>query len=299
MISPPSSCKPARYPDFLGVGAQKSGTTWLHNMLSQHPGLWLPPLKEIHYFDVINNPRRAGELTPMDIARVAASLRHMKRAFEGPQPDFEKMKTLYALTLIGMREHTDDWYGRIFGIAPPQSVCGEITPEYAHLPDAGIEHVLRLNPRMKIVFLMRDPIERGWSSMRMAHEKTAETGGSVDFLRIAGSPHFLRYGDYMATIERYRKHAGADNMLLLYFDDVTARPLWLLERVCEFLGVPFADATFRKVQEPKYQGQKMELERPVYERLRETLRPSYERLLALDSPVVRGWYDKHYAAATA
>ena len=42
-------------PDFLGIGAQKAGTTWLHDNLSCHPELYLPPEKEIHYFDQHND----------------------------------------------------------------------------------------------------------------------------------------------------------------------------------------------------------------------------------------------------
>ena len=39
-------------PDFLGIGAQKAGTTWIHKNLSKHPDLYLPPEKEIHYWDI-------------------------------------------------------------------------------------------------------------------------------------------------------------------------------------------------------------------------------------------------------
>ena len=44
---------PARvpFPDFLGIGAQKAGTTWLHENLRRHPELFLPEEKELHYFD--------------------------------------------------------------------------------------------------------------------------------------------------------------------------------------------------------------------------------------------------------
>jgi hypothetical protein len=37
-------------PHFLGIGAQKSATSWLDRCLRAHPGLWLPPIKELHYF---------------------------------------------------------------------------------------------------------------------------------------------------------------------------------------------------------------------------------------------------------
>lgn len=38
-------------PRFLGIGAQKAGTSWLHANLRHHPGLFLPETKELHYFD--------------------------------------------------------------------------------------------------------------------------------------------------------------------------------------------------------------------------------------------------------
>jgi hypothetical protein len=42
---------PANLPDFLGIGAAKTGTTWLHHNLRAHPELYLPDVKEVHYFD--------------------------------------------------------------------------------------------------------------------------------------------------------------------------------------------------------------------------------------------------------
>ena len=38
-------------PDFLCIGASRAGTTWLRVNLAHHPGIWLAPVKEIHYFD--------------------------------------------------------------------------------------------------------------------------------------------------------------------------------------------------------------------------------------------------------
>jgi len=42
-------------PDFIIIGAMKSGTTTLHNILRQHSQIFLPPEKEIHYFDIDKN----------------------------------------------------------------------------------------------------------------------------------------------------------------------------------------------------------------------------------------------------
>ena len=48
-------------PDFLCVGAQKAGTSWLYQQLEPHPDFWMPPVKELHYFD---QPTRTKEFHP-------------------------------------------------------------------------------------------------------------------------------------------------------------------------------------------------------------------------------------------
>lgn len=67
------------FPDFLCVGAQKAGTTWLHANLSKHPDIFLPEMKELHYFNsgykkyslreysnyfIEKGYRLAGDMTP-------------------------------------------------------------------------------------------------------------------------------------------------------------------------------------------------------------------------------------------
>ena len=46
-------------PHFIGIGAQKAGTTWLYRNLQEHPEVWLPPEKELHYFDEKRIARRS------------------------------------------------------------------------------------------------------------------------------------------------------------------------------------------------------------------------------------------------
>ena len=41
----------APLPDFLGLGTQKGGTTTLHRLLGEHPNIYLPACKEVHFFD--------------------------------------------------------------------------------------------------------------------------------------------------------------------------------------------------------------------------------------------------------
>lgn len=43
-------------PQFLCIGAQKAGTTWLDQQLRAHNSVWLPPMKEVHFFDYVDRP---------------------------------------------------------------------------------------------------------------------------------------------------------------------------------------------------------------------------------------------------
>jgi len=40
-----------RLPDFLGIGAQRAATTWVHQCLREHPQIFVPPCKEVHFFN--------------------------------------------------------------------------------------------------------------------------------------------------------------------------------------------------------------------------------------------------------
>jgi len=53
-------------PDFLCVGAQKGGTSWLYQQLAAHPDFWMAPLKELHYFDLLSRNQHADPPSPRD-----------------------------------------------------------------------------------------------------------------------------------------------------------------------------------------------------------------------------------------
>src|SRR4029450_7558719 len=51
-------------PDFIGLGAQRSGTTWLYSLIAAHPGVHGDAVKELHYFHRIwNRPFDAADAT--------------------------------------------------------------------------------------------------------------------------------------------------------------------------------------------------------------------------------------------
>jgi hypothetical protein len=289
--------KTLRYPDFICIGAQKGGTTWLDRMLRQHPDIWLPPTKEIHYFNRVLERRADGskhDTTKIDAARMQSILASMRRVLSEAGTPAEKIAEIYCLSLIGTPEPTDETYGRIFQTAPQNMLCGEITPNYARLSDESVLHMLRLQPNLKFIFLLRDPIERDWSHLRMQDQR-GELQQFTHAERL--SRKALRgYSDYMTTIEVFGRNVSAKNFLILFFDEIVGKPHELLREVCAFLGVDYARATFTNVNEAVHAGKPKPIPPELYATLREKLAPVYRGLLSLNSPVVQQWYDKHYGS---
>ncbi|MGB1560683.1 MAG: glycosyltransferase [Sinimarinibacterium flocculans] len=175
---------------FLGIGAQKAGTSWLHAQLARHPEIGFPLGKEAHFW---NGDRNAGEVA-----------RYLK-AFHDP--------------------------GR----------CeGEITPAYALLPEARIREIHRAAPQLRLLFIVRNPIERAWSSALMALQRaelSMEDVGHGWFLNHFRSAGSLARGDYLTTLQRWRRVFGNEALLLLRYEDIPQRPQEVVQRCCAHLGV--------------------------------------------------------------
>ena len=95
-------------PDFLCVGVHKGGTTWLYQQLDAHPDFWMPPLKELHYFDQLGRVQRASTPRCRD-ERDARFLESIKSLSAKPYLDFEHYAHLFQSK--GFAELLDAEYG--------------------------------------------------------------------------------------------------------------------------------------------------------------------------------------------
>ena len=179
---------------FLGIGAQKAGTTWLYQQLRQHPDLAFPRGKEVHFW---NNPH--------DEAAVAAYLG---------------------------------------SFAQTRAVAGEITPAYGILPPEVITEIYRQAPGLRLIYLVRNPIERAWSAAKMdclrGGMRLDEAGEQwfIDHFRSAGS---RMRGDYRTCLRHWRSVFPAEQLLVLCFEEIRNAPEALLNRCFSHLGVTSRD----------------------------------------------------------
>jgi hypothetical protein len=221
-------------PDFLVIGAQRAGTTWLHRVLQQHPALWLPPVKELHYFDRLETRR-----TILD-------------AKERRRVGLKRLLSLDPWLIdYWLRARSDEWYAGLFRAARAKGlIAGEITPAYAILDETILRRIKRMNDKIKLIFVMRDPVERVWSAVNNAAKKgladLSTVEASIEQARKSGASERSAYVD---TIERLEAVFPADQIHYCFFEDLRDRPETLTTGLFSFLGVNAAANT--EIELPK------------------------------------------------
>jgi len=235
-------CLATRYqlmgPNFLCIGAQKSGTTWLHRNLVPHPEIWLPPVKEIHYFDSL--PAEKPD-------RVALRKKHARRTLTALRFQILNFGRQYGVGDLlwtiryGAFRSRDEWYLSLFPKTTSSRAIGEITPGYATLSEASVNRVHRLLPGIKIVYLVRNPIERTWSTTVMMLDKhfgVQADDAPIDLiLKVQKQVPFRKYSDYDLVIERWARYFGRDRIHVGFFDDLQQDPSGFLRSILAFLEV--------------------------------------------------------------
>lgn len=220
---PPDSFVPGAGPDFLCIGAQKAGTTWLYQQLEAHEDFWMPPQKELHY------------LTDRGLAPIQTTRRD---ADERDAHFFEQLRELGTRPWLDLPD-----YGQLFA-AKGSLLSGDITPAYSMLPDEIIALVRRTFPNLKVIFLARDPVERVWSQISLA----VRMGGIPDFdvndpeaaIRCALHPLVIPRSYPSVIAARWRRHVPANQFRVYFFDDLQRDPAALRASIVTFLGADTA-----------------------------------------------------------
>jgi len=233
-------------PDFLCIGAQKAGTTWLYECLRRHPDVWMPPIKEIHYFDRARGPEIRTLFVRSPLLRLWMRRRLSEAASDlGRHPS---RAPWYVRAFAFPRN--DNWYLSLFRPGAGR-VSGDITPAYARLEAPEVEQVQRLLPGTKIIFLMRDPIERMWSQGAMFASRLGAADGKGiqenDLLEFLLHPTRLRNSAYDRALEIWESFFRPEQFFIGFYEDLKASPEGLLTDIYRFLSVSDDSAHARQL----------------------------------------------------
>ena len=230
---------------FLGIGAQKSGTSWLYQKLKKHPCIAFPAGKEVHFWD-----KKLG---------------------------------------MGIQGYRALFSAEAFSA----KVCGEITPAYSILPTELIQECSVNFPNLRLIYILRNPIDRAWSSAKMevgrAGMKMSEVSEQwfVEHFKSRGS---LARGDYEACIRNWQAFYAREQFLICFFEELIKTPEMLLTKCFKHIGVcrDLYDWSV-DLRDPVFRGIQAEIPPGLRYILSDIYRPKIDRLQAFLGVNLENW----------
>lgn len=195
--------------DFLVVGAQKSGTTAIHEYLCHHPAIAMPAGKEAPFFS-----NEEGFCRGFDAFR--------REHFSEARPD------------------------QLWGKVSPQYMTSEaIVDRIArNVPQAKIIAILR-DPVERARSHYKMALRRGWETRSIdaafaaALEPTAlTTARSLPAAPSSEAQCYLVWGEYGRILGYYRTRYPGDSILIMFTEHLSNQPAATIDLVLEFVGLP-------------------------------------------------------------
>ena len=184
--------------DFVGIGAPKSGTTWLSACLADHPEIGFAADKEVYYF-----------------------------ADSEARTYFEAGFEYY--------ERGPEWYHRQFPRDSGARVFGEYSVSYMYDPRSA-ERIAAYRPDIKLLVALRSPVEMVyswyWFNRNGLIADLPET-----FEATMEIPYFRGLGHYHRALEPFFERFAREQIHVLLHDDIRADDRAALREVYSFLGV--------------------------------------------------------------
>ncbi|MGB7417340.1 MAG: sulfotransferase [Thermosynechococcaceae cyanobacterium] len=201
-------------PNFLIIGAAKSGTTALHTYLEQHPQVYMTPEKETNFF-----------------------------AFDGVDLHFRGPGDS-AINSFSITSAKD--YAAQFANVTDETAIGEACPLYLYHPEAPARIQASI-PDAKLLVILRSPVDRAHANFlhlvrdgREPHQDFAHALEDEQ-RRIQENWewfwHYRQQGYYSAQLQRYCDRFSADQLKVYLYEDLTQSPETLLQDIFQYLEV--------------------------------------------------------------
>jgi hypothetical protein len=245
-------------PDFIIIGGQRCGTTSLYNYLTKHPCVVPAHMKEIHFFDI-----------------------NFCKGVAWYRAEFPSILHEHYAKQMGKRD----------------LVTGEASPYYIFHPLAA-ERVSETIPQVKLIALLRNPVDRAYSHYYLEVRRGRETLSFEDAIdkgaeRLAGEKEkliedenyyslnhrhysYLARGIYVDQLKPWMSYFPREQILILRSEDLYDDPPATLERVTEFLDLPIWEP---KRYEKYHRARYPKMSVATRERLVDYYEPHNQRLL--------------------
>lgn len=241
----------------FGVGAQKAGTSWLYQYLVDHPECEMGVLKEHGVWVSLLSSRKPSVQFANKVAYLSKTLERMKTLQAEGQPIPGRMRN----RMLGLADNLNaefdvsyylNYYERLGRISPNARLFADITPEYSTLT---VEQMTTVRETMegagfdvKVIYLMRDPIERAYSAMRMRDRDTALAGKQIPktarqrFGAALKSPYITSRTSYDGTLKTLDQVFPATHVFHGFYETLFTEDT--VAQICGFLGLSYHEPDF-------------------------------------------------------
>lgn len=191
-----------KIPNLFVIGAMKSGTTYLHELISSHPYIFMSKIKEPCFF-----------IDGEELRKYAPQMWNM--GFWGNM----------------------DKYSKLFGNVHKETIIGESTTLYTNFPTLkGVpKRIFEFNPDARFVYVMRDPVERTishyWHDVRV----TSKIRDVMYSLK--NDPNYEYVSYYAMQLNEYLRYFDLDRFYLCTFEKLVQDSEALIRDIYNWLGI--------------------------------------------------------------
>jgi hypothetical protein len=167
-------------------------------------------------------------------------LSRVQRSSSSRCRDERDLRFLESINSLSAKPYIDfEHYARLFDPKGPL-LSGDISPNYSTLSNKVIRRIVGYFPKLKVIFLARDPVERVWSHLSMEvryHQIEPFDVTNIDEV----NRNLLRRGMLLRSypsvvVARWKRYVHPDRFRIYFFDDLQKNPTELRRSILDFLG---------------------------------------------------------------
>lgn len=220
----------------LGVGAQKSGTSWLSTYLTAHPQVLFSPVKEMHFW---GNRDSDGQWPNSAFERRLDRIKKQNLTGNGT-PRFALQAALEERLEMGgdIQKYRDYFDKRV----TDEPVFSENSPAYCKLPAKELAVIKEHFDKVKVIFLLRNPADRFWSQMRFSEDvETLEELEKLVESSLTKKVYKDRY-DYVTTLRTLRYSFDPAELHFEFYENLFSPEA--VQKICDFAEIDYVGADF-------------------------------------------------------
>lgn len=280
----------------FGVGATKAGTSWLHRYLCDHPECALPNIKELHYFDRANPKHREKELVRLETLRADLLAKTLLAGKFKADKLNRRIDELESWIDVMQAESADPVAYQRYLLREATAdtrLVGDITPAYGLMDEATLTQMRDMAPDTRFVMLLRDPLDRLWSNLRMMAGWRVKEGEDLGakanhlFGRLLNGEEngVAKRSDYAGMLTRLQNVVPRHRIFVGFYESLFTQTC--VDKICHFLGLSPRVGEFDRVI---HASQPATLDPSRATQVREMLIPHYDYVQQLMGDIPPRWH---------